>query len=271
VTRDWAELARRIVAAAALTAGLLLLLGMILSYAGLRSTYLGAGFPRWAASAAPLCVDLLTLTAYIALLVLVGKLYPSCVLAFGVLYSAWAQGFHLSHGGVDAQITSDRVIFLLGASVMIFAGLAGHLLWKILERALPSDFIEALRGAAPTLYAERPTPSLPPSNPEFERESLGTWTEPPEFPDLGKLLVDYDNDLARQNGQRTQTAQRVHRPPVVTKQLAPSAQRGPCAADCQHHRGQEVGKSQRYRCLNTLQGKRDECPFCMQTREGGNA
>jgi hypothetical protein len=264
VRRDWAELARRVVQSVATGAGVLLLVAMVLSYSGLRAFYIGCGLPDWMASLSPLCVDLLALVAYVAWLAL-GGYYPAVVVGLTVAASAAAQGFHVTQGGFHSQITNVLVLGLAGASPMICAGLAGHLFFMIVKRSLPVDFIESLRDGAPTLYAERPTLSLPPSNPppaEIETE---------DWPEMDKLLVDYDNDLTRQNGQRTQTAQRVHRPPVVTRRVAPSAQRGPCAANCQHHRGQEVGKSQRYRCLNTLQGKRDECPFCMQTREDGNA
>jgi hypothetical protein len=256
----WETLARRIVWAAAAGAGLVTLIGMGTSFAGLRWTYLGAGFPTQVASVAPLIVDLLTLVAYVGLLVLPGKLYPSAVLAAGVLLSAGAQGYHARHGGIAAPITDGRLIFVLGASFMIFAGLALHLLWKILERALPADFITAMRGV------ERK------GDPVTAPMSVPAVRQGGDFPDVDALREPW-----------------THKPPQVEKpQLSPpralravaqptrtqaldQAQNGPCAAGCEHHAGVKVGKSTRYRCQNTLQGKRDDCPACVKTREARSA
>lgn len=208
----WERLARRVVLATAIGAGLLLALGMVLSYAGLRSAYLGAGFPNWAASAAPLTVDLLTLVAYVGLLVLAHKAYPGAVVAFGVLASAGGQGYHLSHGGVDARITDGWVIFALGASVMVFAGLAGHLLWLILERALPAGFITAMR--AGTVFADdQPAraedtwspskaygvpldPPLPPRDSGKTRLLTSALLSQPDDPQLQRAMADYVGEIA---------------------------------------------------------------------------
>ena len=148
MTSRWEHLARRIVLSTAGTAGALLVLAMALSYTGLRAFYLGAGLPGWAASLYPLTVDLLALVGYVALLVLAGKTYPAAVVAITVLWSAAAQGYHLSHGGVTSTITDGRVTFLAGASAMVCAGLSGHLVFKILERALPAGFITAMQEQA---------------------------------------------------------------------------------------------------------------------------
>jgi hypothetical protein len=288
VRRDWAELARRVVLGVATAAGVLLVLAMVLSYSGLRSFYIGCGLPDWMASAYPLCVDLLALVAYVAWLAL-GGWYPAAVVVVGVLGSASAQGFHTANGGINANVDGWLVLSLAGASAMLCAGLAAHLFVMIIKRALPVDFISAMRGAASTLYLPPSNPYLPPSNlppVRFERPDLGTWQEPPPaplrdqlpadpFPDVAKLLVDYDNDLARRNGARNprdDSDLRIHRPRVETVTApAPSAasqQTGPCAAGCQHHAGQQVSKSARYRCQNTLAGKKDECAPCLRTREG---
>jgi hypothetical protein len=275
----WQTLARKIVQYTAIAAGALLTLGMVLSYAGLRSAYLGAGFSPRAAAAAPLTVDLLTLVAYVGLLVLAGKFYPSVVVAFGVLASAGAQGYHLSHGGVNARITDGRVIFLLGASCMIFAGLAGHLLWKILERALPREFITAMQaGGEPVRPVYAP--------PRLHTPPL-TMAGQPDLPpirtlgDAQRLLGDLEAaDPPAIPARTTAAAATVTGPSQVTvptgagrgpakipaKKVGPrggtSQDTGPCDPRCLEHpatdprtgqpTGIEVSKSTRYRCRDRL-------------------
>ncbi len=268
----WETLARRIVWAAAAGAGLVTLIGMGTSFAGLRWTYLGAGFPTQVASVAPLIVDLLTLVAYVGLLVLPDKLYPSAVLAAGVLLSAGAQGYHARHGGVAAPITDGRLVFVLGASFMIFAGLALHLLWKILERALPADFILAMRGT-PSLPAP---PTRAPVTGVARRVSAPSSPAgdlPGGFPDVDALREPWTHNPPQVEKPQVRTARTPPRAlrAVTRTQALDQAQNGPCAADCEHHAGVHVGKSTRYRCLGTLQGKRDDCPACVKTREARSA
>lgn len=285
---DWTLLARRVVVGTAVTCAVLLLLAMVLSYAGLRSFYLGAGLPERWASAYPFCVDLLALVAYVAWLSL-GGWYPAAVVIFGVAASALAQGYHISHGGVDAQVTGWFVLGLAGASAMVCAGLAAHLFVKIIKRALPVDFISAMRGtaqvtpAAPIARDAVPTPDLPPSN---RVHGVPTPLDPmpaDPFPDVERLLVDYDNDLTRQlassngfhNPPRTtepRAPENMIVPParLATSERAPSQARGPCSARCGHHRGETVAKSTRYRCQAGLDGKPNGCPECTRSREAGN-
>lgn len=166
----WQTLARRVVLGAATATAVLLALAMGLSYTGLRGFYLGAGFPAVAASLFPLPIDLLFPVGFVALLVLPGarKIYAGAVVAFSGATSAAAQGYHQSHGGITADVTDGRVLFLAGASAMVSALIAGHLLWLILERALPVGFIAAMRADTPTFEpspvqrdAIRVTPPLP--------------------------------------------------------------------------------------------------------------
>lgn len=242
----WETLARRVVIATAVATAALVALAMGLSYAGLRAFYLGAGFPTVAASLFPLPIDLLFPVGFVAALVLAGrsrKAYAAAVVALAGLASAGAQGYHQSHGGVTAQITDARVLFVAGASAMLAALVAGHLLWLILERALPADFIAAMK-ATTERSTEWKSPSA--SSPASVSAGPPSTTSPPRpvstgaaasidatdgFPELEKLLVDYDNDLAqRANGRApVATKPRVHRPTAK----APSQQPRACyGADC---------------------------------------
>lgn len=251
----WEHLARRVVLGVVTATTVLLLLGMVLSYSGLRSFFIGCGLPVWAASLSPLCVDLLAAVGYVALLVLHHKLYPGVVVALSVLGSAAGQGYHLSHGGIASDITDSRVIFAAGASAMICAGLAGHLLWRILERALPAGFIRAMQADLneSVFDSSEPAPDL---NPERDRTATPLPTR------AGRPVGARITELAEHLEQiapapkpaapaRTLTAvpaPRIHRPAAITATVRPSQQPGPCP-DCQHHTG-NVSKSARYRCAN---------------------
>lgn len=249
----WELLARRIVVWTAAAAGGLLLLAMILSYSGLRAFYLGAGLPVWSASLYPLTVDLLALVGYVALLVLRHKAYPLAVVAGTVSWSAWAQGYHLSHGGVTSTITSGRVIFLAGASAMVCAGLAGHLLWRILERALPADFVTAMQQTEPVERVANPVTA------HASRPSLGTPAGRqllhPDPAELVRTLADYPGLAAVPDPTSSQTpAAGTPRPAQISRTVAPSGksqETGPCDPRCTLHAG-AVGKSTRYRCKTRL-------------------
>jgi hypothetical protein len=295
-TIDWVRMARRILLATALLTAVLVLIGMALSYAGLRSAYRGAGFPEWAAAAAPLCVDLLTVVAYVGLIVLAGKAYPAALVAFGIGASAFAQGFHGSHGGVDAAITNWLVVALLYASPIIFAGLGGHLFFKVVERSTPADFITALRGEShPGGSFAAPTTDERAGTVEVQLEALderdrrllhaATWDE-----DMTDLDAELEASMAAHpagNGQVNPPRMRGSRegePPGIyldrmparpqvatTAERAPSQKRGPCSARCGHHVGEKVSKSTRYRCQAGLDGKPNGCPDCAKAREVGHA
>lgn len=249
----WETLARRVVLAAVITAAAVTLLAMGLSYNGLRWAYLGAGFGSRVAALAPFVIDPLFLVTYLALLVLPGKRYPLAVLIFGVALSAGIQGYHSSHGGIDSKITDGRITALLGASFMVFAGLALHLLWKILERALPADFITAMRGV------EAPRPVL-------------TVHQPPpvERRTTDQLVAEVRrlNHEAFDPKPQVSAAAQVPRKASVTKIVAPSLRAGPCHPDCRHHAGRgDVSKTTRYRCQKTLNGTAtgpDACKPCLK-------
>jgi hypothetical protein len=267
---DWARVARRIVIWTALTAAAVMAVGMALSYVGLRGAYTGAGFAFRAAAVAPLCVDLLTLVAYVGLLVLAGKAYPTALVAFGIGFSAFAQGFHGTHGSDGGRITNWLVVGLLWASPIVFAGLAGHLTWLIVKRAAPADFILSLRGD------EQVSPPRALRAPPLERDE-------PDVPDwvngeLESAFADYDTrELVRSmNGHnppemrlpdrmpdRPQVRATVAARPAVG---APSQKKGPCSARCTHHVNETVSKSTRYRCQAGLDGKPNGCPDCAKTR-----
>lgn len=259
----WEGLARRVVAATAAAAGVLLALAMILSYSGMRSFFLGCGFPAWAASAAPLCIDLLALVGYVALLVLIKKGYPGFIVAVGVLASAAAQGYHLSHGGITADVTDGRVIFAAGAAPMISAGLAGHLLWLILERALPAGFITAMRGQG-ELEREAELPTQPPTRLEAPPaagsapapRAVGTLAPPPR--DAERTLADYP-PLPPPVPLRRPAPAAARQPRAVVTRASPSQQDGPCVDDCTRHpAGTKVSKSTRYRCIDRIAAARQE-------------
>jgi hypothetical protein len=202
---------------------------MVLSYAGLHAFYASAGFAPWSAWLAPLVIDLLTLVAYVAALTL-GGWYPALVVGIGVAASAGAQGYHAANGGITAPVTEAWVLFAAGASVMLAAGLAGHLFWKILEQALPAGFISAMRATAP-LYETRTLPE-PASNP---LHAVPTLVERPAQETLPA---------------RQAVAPRIHRPTAK----APSQQRGDCVPGCDRHpEGVSVSKSTRYLCKDRLE------------------
>jgi hypothetical protein len=248
----WERAAGQVVRVVIIATGVLLLLGMVLSYAGLRAFFLGAGLPGWAASLSPLCVDVLALVAYVALVVLVGKAYPAAVVALTVLGSAAAQGYHLSHGGVAADITDGRVIFAAGASAMVCAGLAGHLLYLVLARALPAEFITALQAdLAPAVHGStEPVSDLTPRRDDPFSDELDQ-ADPTSTAQMGSVT---DAELEELLAEPVLTAPAaIHRPvarrPIRVRAgtVRPSQQTGPCVPTCKHHTG-NVSKSTRYRC-----------------------
>lgn len=272
VTRDWAELARRVVLAAAAGAAALLVLAMLLSYSGLRAFYTGCGFGERAAAAAPLCVDLLALVAYVAWLAL-GGWYPGALVAGTVAASAAAQGYHVAAGGITAQVTSGPVLYASGASAILCAGLAGHLFFKILSRSLPVDFLQALRDGADHLYPQEQPWATPPTSSSPSAlapppTGRGATTSPALSPPTGTPAAD-ETELvlagmgSRPVGSSNGSRPRLHRPTVTrstvpreTSAGPPSQATGPCVPGCTHHRG-PVSKSTRYRCAPG-----GTCPTC---------
>jgi len=253
---DWREVARRVVFWTAVLTGVLMLLGMVLSYAGMRSFFTACGFPGWAALLAPLVVDLLAAVGYVGLIVLPRKAYPAAVVALGVVGSAAAQGYHLSHGGVSADVTDPWVIAAAGAAPMVSAGLAAHLLKLILDRVLPADFLTALRGeelpaavvpaAAPVgRYEDGGQARLDTALTRFGLPPAPAWTPPavlpPRVPAIPAELPPTAPRITAQVSEPKPKPKRAQRPPAGGSQLP-----GPCEG-CKHHVG-DVSKSARYRC-----------------------
>lgn len=264
----WETLARRVVIATAALTAALLVLAMGLSYTGLRAFYLGAGFPTLAANLFPLPVDLLFPVGFVATLVLPpgGKWYPACVVAFSGVASAAAQGYHQSHGGVTAAITDGRVLFVAGASAMLCALIAGHLLWLILERALPVGFISAMRADR---EREADTFTAPKSGKRVPEYVAWPETEPSlPLPPVVPAVQEVEQTLAdRPALHSVPTPAEAELPGTLVHRAAPggrppSQQTGPCVASCAHHRGQDVSKSARYRCAG------GQCKTCREAASG---
>lgn len=258
----WETLARRFVTWPALAAAALMLLAMAVSYAGLRSFYLGAGLPAWMASAYPLCIDLMALVAYAAWLS-IGGWYPVAVVAFGVLASAAAQGYHTSHGGIGAGVDNAFVLYLAGSSAIVCAALAAHLFVMIAKRALPADFIEAMRGTEQQWTSLSPSSSSSPA-------SLPSATSSASSPAGVSGAAGNPPFVHRPPAEKPRPLRALPAEQPRKTVTAASTATGPCADGCQHH-GPATSKSTRYRCEATLAGRTDECRTCAKTRQDRKA
>jgi len=150
-------LALRLLKSAAGLGAICWTVGVLLTYAGAHSFAAAAGYGQVRAWLFPVTLDAVALVAYLALLMLPAgeRWYPLLVVVLTAGASAAAQGYHqtqLGPGGVTDALSGPELPALVkgaaGAWPAVAALLAGHLVWMILARAIPTGLVVALRNLA---------------------------------------------------------------------------------------------------------------------------